>query len=153
MSIILQILYNFYVISLQILTKKKQNTTRVYQDSRIQSYSRIFQHIHAFQIYPDIIRHIQEYSGVTQAYFEPCVTLTYSELCYIQNRDIFKTRGLFRTLVYPKFWHIQNQRHIQNCTIQNLGIFRIGVILRTFSNIYDGVLLETGNGYNCFLQL
>ena len=28
--------------------------------------------------------------------------------------DIFKTKGIFRTLVYPKLWHIQNQRHIQN---------------------------------------
>ena len=34
MSIILQIWDNFYVISLQVLTKKKQNTRRVYQDSR-----------------------------------------------------------------------------------------------------------------------
>ena len=34
MSIILQIWDNFYVISLQVLTRKKQNTTRLYQDSR-----------------------------------------------------------------------------------------------------------------------
>ena len=33
MSIILQIRANFYVISLQVLTKKKQITRRVYQDS------------------------------------------------------------------------------------------------------------------------
>ena len=33
MSIILQIWANFYVISLQVLTKKKQITRRVYQDS------------------------------------------------------------------------------------------------------------------------
>ena len=31
---ILQIWDNFYMISLQVLTKKKQNTRRVYQDSR-----------------------------------------------------------------------------------------------------------------------
>ena len=34
MSIISRIWDNFYVISLQTLTKKKQNTIRVYQDSR-----------------------------------------------------------------------------------------------------------------------
>ena len=33
MSIILQMWDNFYVISLQVLIKKKQNTRRVYQDS------------------------------------------------------------------------------------------------------------------------
>ena len=31
MSIILQIWANFYVISLQVLIKKKQNTERIYQ--------------------------------------------------------------------------------------------------------------------------
>ena len=34
MSIILQIWANFLSISLQVLTEKKQNTRRVYQDSR-----------------------------------------------------------------------------------------------------------------------
>ena len=34
MSISLQIWDNFYAISLQVLKKKKQNTSRVYQDSR-----------------------------------------------------------------------------------------------------------------------
>ena len=34
MSIILQIWDNFYVISLQVLTKKGQNTRRIYQDLR-----------------------------------------------------------------------------------------------------------------------
>ena len=78
MTLILQLCDNFYVISLQVLTKKKQNTRRVYQDS------------------------------------EPCVNQAYSELWYIQNSGIFKTRGIFGTLVYPKLWLIQNQRHIQN---------------------------------------
>ena len=35
MSIILQIWDNFYVISLQVLTKKNQNTRRVYQNSQL----------------------------------------------------------------------------------------------------------------------
>ena len=34
MSIILQIWDNFYAISLQVLTKKKQHTRRAIQDSR-----------------------------------------------------------------------------------------------------------------------
>ena len=53
----------------------------------------------------------QSHSGIIQAYSETCVTLTYSKPWYIQNHDIYKTRGIFRTLVYPKFWHIQNQTH------------------------------------------
>ena len=35
-------------------------------------------------------------------------------LWYIQNSVIFKTRGIFRTLVCPKRWHIQNQGNIQD---------------------------------------
>ena len=41
MSIILQIHGNLYVISLQVFTKKKQNTRMVYQGS-MPPYSRIF---------------------------------------------------------------------------------------------------------------
>ena len=78
---------------------------------QIYAYSRIFRHIDA---YSDISRHNQAYLGIIQAYSEPCVTLACSELWYIQNPDILQTRGIFRSLIYPKFWHIQNQRHIQN---------------------------------------
>ena len=60
-----------------------------------------------------IFTHIHEYSETIQE--------VYSELCV--------------NLTYPKLWHIQNQRHIENP-----GIFRTGGILRTLSNIYDGVL-------------
>ena len=77
----------------------------------IQAYSGILRHI---QTYPDIIRDIKPYSGIIQAYSEPCVTLAYSELWYIQNPDIFKTTCIFRILVHKKLWYIQNQRHIQN---------------------------------------
>ena len=78
---------------------------------QIQAYSHIFRHI---QAYSDISRHNQAYSGIIQLYSEPCVTLAYSELWYIQNPGIFKTRGIFSNLIHPKLWHIQNQRHIQN---------------------------------------
>ena len=46
-----------------------------------------------FHIFP----HIRAYSGI-QTYSEPCVTLPYIELWYIQNPGIIKTRGIFRTL-------------------------------------------------------
>ena len=77
----------------------------------IQADIGIFTHI---PTYSDISRHNQTYSGIIQAYFEPCVTPAYSEPWYIQNPGIFKTRDIFRTLVYPKLWHIGNQRLIQN---------------------------------------
>ena len=81
---------------------------------QIQAYSRIFPHI---QTYPDIVRYIQAYSGIIQAYSE--YTQAYPELWYIQNPVIFKTRDIFRTLLYLKLWHIRNQGHIQNP-----GLFR-----------------------------
>ena len=65
------------------------------------------------QAYSDIFRHNQTYSGIIQVYSEPYVTLAYTELWYIQNPGIFKTRGIFRPLVYPKLQYIQNQRNIQ----------------------------------------
>ena len=74
-------------------------------------FTRIFSNI---QAYLDIIRHVQAYSGIIQAYSGLCATLAYSELWYIQNPGIFKTRGIFRTLVYPKLWYIQNEKYIQN---------------------------------------
>ena len=52
-----------------------------------------------------ILRHNQAYPGITLAY-----------------SGIFKTLcnpGIFRTVVYPEPWHIQNQK-----LIQNPGIFR-----------------------------
>ena len=65
----------------------------------IQADLGIFRHI---RTYLDIIRHTQAYSGIIQAYSEPCVALAYSKLWYIQNPGIFKTRGILRTLLYPK---------------------------------------------------
>ena len=108
----------------------------------IPAYLGIFTHI---QAYSGIFRHVQTIrliQKIIQAYSEPCVTLAYSVLqyiqnlgifktrgifitlaysvlWYIQNLSIFKTRGIFRTLLYPKLWHIQNQRNIQNS-----GLFR-----------------------------
>ena len=67
--------------------------------------------------YSSIFKHSQAYSGISgivQSYSKPCVALVNSEFSCIQNPDIFKTRCIFRILIYPKLWHIQNQKYIQN---------------------------------------
>ena len=53
-------------------------------------------------------RHNQTYPEIIQAYLEPCLTLTYSKLWYIQNPNILRTRSLFRTPVYSEPCYIQN---------------------------------------------
>ena len=62
----------------------------------------------AIQTDLDTFRNNQTYAGIIQAYSEPCVTLSYLKLWYIQNSDIFRTRGIFRTLAYLEPWYIQN---------------------------------------------
>ena len=57
-----------------------------------------------------------------QAYSKPSVNLVYSELWYIQNSDIFKTRNIFRTLVY-----------LEPQCIENSGKFK----LKVYSDIYN----------------
>ena len=47
-------------------------------------------------------RHNQAYTGIIQAYLEPCLNLTYLKLWYIQNPNILRTR----TYLEPR--HIQN---------------------------------------------
>ena len=42
-------------------------------------------------------RHNQTYPGIIQAYLEPCLTLTYLKLWYVQNPNILQTRSIFRT--------------------------------------------------------
>ena len=87
------------------------------------------------------IGHTQESFKHIQAYLEPCVTLTYLKLWYIQN--------IFRT--YSE--HIQNQKHIQNPGIfptllypeprysQNVDIIKIWGIFITLSYIYYAALI------------
>ena len=48
-----------------------------------------------------IIRHIQELFRHILAYSKPCVTLAYLEPD-IQNPEIFRTRSIFRALVYSE---------------------------------------------------
>ena len=95
-----------------------------------------FTHI---QVYLVIFR-IQSYSGIIQAHFEPCVTLAYSKLWYIQNAGISKTMAHAEPEIYSEFWAIENP-----------GIFRTRGIPRTLSNIYDGVYWETVNLCSCTL--
>ena len=107
---------------------KKWGKLKEYPFRQIQAYSRIFCCIQAYsdisrynQACSDIFTHsgMFTHSGIIQEYSKPCVILAYSELCYIQNPGIFKTRDISRTLTYPKVWHIQNRRYIQNP-----GLFR-----------------------------
>ena len=62
----------------------------------------------AIQVDLGIIRHNQPYSGIIRAYSEPCVTLAYLELWYIQNPGIFRTRNICRNLVYLDSRYFQN---------------------------------------------
>ena len=50
---------------------------------------------------PCVFKHFQHYWGIVgliQAYSSPCVTLAYSQPCHIPSHDIFRTRGIFKTL-------------------------------------------------------
>ena len=60
------------------------------------------------KVHPVIIRHMQELLRHIQVYSEPCVTVAFLELWYIQNPDIFRTRSLFRTLAYSQPWYIKD---------------------------------------------
>ena len=55
-----------------------------------------------------IFRHIQELFKHIQAYAKPCVTLAYLEPRYIQNPDLFRSRNIFRALVYSQPGIIRN---------------------------------------------
>ena len=65
----------------------------------IHPYSDIFRHTQTYAVITGIFRHTQKFF---QPYSEHCVTLSYSELWYLQNSSIFKTRSIFKTLIYPK---------------------------------------------------
>ena len=87
-------------------------------------------------------RHNQAFPGIIQAH-----SAIFRTLC---NPDIFGT------VIYPKPWHIQNQKHIQNPGIfttliysepryiQKASIFKIWGIFR---------IAEIVNGYNYFHKL
>ena len=79
-------------------------------------------------------RHNHAYPGIIQAYSGMSKTL--------RNPDIF------RIVVYPEHWQIQNHKHIQNA-----GIFKIRGIFRTLSNIWDKRFAKIGNDYNYFRKL
>ena len=77
-----------------------------YKTKAIQTNLDIFTHIPAYSdisryIQSDIIRHIQEY-------WEPCVTMTYSEPWQIQNQTRIQSLVIFRTLAYSEPWFVQN---------------------------------------------
>ena len=96
-------------------------------------------------------RHNQVYPGIIQAY-----SVIFKTLC---------NPGIFRTLVYPKPWHIQNQKHIQSLGIfptlvyleppyiLNAGIFKIRGILRRCQTSTRKSFAKIVNGYNYFRKL
>ena len=79
--------------------KEMLNKSHLGRFSHIHACSGIFRH---FQTYPDIIGHIQGISGVVQAYSEPCVTLSYAELWYIQNQTHVQNLGISKTLAHSE---------------------------------------------------
>ena len=107
--------------------------------------------------YSDIIRHIQE---LFRHILNP-VYCQHIQNPAIQNHDIFKTKGMFRTLVYSKLQHIQNQRHIQNPGLfRNPEIFRTGEaysepcqtsMMECFEKQLTTMIIFTS--YNYFYQL
>ena len=84
-------------------------------------------------------KHNQTYPGIIQAYSGKFRTLFYTDI--------------FKTVVCPEPWHIQNKKHIQNSSmfttlvysesryIQNAGIFKILGIFTTLSYVYDEALI------------
>ena len=62
----------------------------------------------AIQTVLGTFRQNQTNPEIIHAYPEPCVTLTYLRLCYIQNLAIFRTRNIFRPLSHSEFKYIQN---------------------------------------------
>ena len=119
-----QIWNSFYVVSLQVLTKKKQNSRRYIMISGI----------------------FRNYSGISKSLCKPGMfgALAYSkpeaywEPWYIQNPFIF------RTLVYSEPWHIQNSDLFRILIYSEPDIFWIRGIFRFLSNIYVGAFFEKG---------
>ena len=59
-----------------------------------------------------IFKHSQAYSGIIQAYSEPCETLEYSTIWFYQNLGIFRTWGIFKTLskIYDGAFYENSER-------------------------------------------
>ena len=71
---------------------------------QIYQYSHIFSH---FQAYSHFFRHNQTYSGIIQAYSGIFRTLCNPGVFWILP-TMFRTRGIFRTVVYSEPRNIQN---------------------------------------------
>ena len=118
---------------------------------------------------PCLLLQIQRYSGIITpysdifshlvAYLEPCVSLAYSEPCYIQNSDIFRTQDIFRTLsrdipaysprgVTLGYWehrHIQDfamlriltylrpEAYTESCLYRNIQAYPVMIVIITLT--------------------
>ena len=77
------------------------------------------------------VKKIQKIFRRIQTYSEPCATKANSKPWYIHNQMHIQNPGIFRSLRYLEFWHIQNPWYIQNPDIvrtrdiyREPGIFR-----------------------------
>ena len=87
----------------QLLLQKRSN----FFPPRKQSVVPLDKGLQWVNVKQKIFRQIQTHPRIIQEYSEPCITLTYLKLRYVQNPDTFRTRRIFRTAAYLQLWYIQ----------------------------------------------
>ena len=139
-------------MSLQDNSLRFLRTINIVEKKAIQADLGIFTHI---VVYSGICRHIQTYSGIIryiwdlfryiQGYSEICIfrTLEHSE----KNSDIFRTRDIFRSLIYSEPKHIHNPaKHLRlEHFAKNFSCFPI-FIIKVFYEINIMIFFNTGQG-------
>ena len=91
---------------IELINKAMKQTRDCNKDMQgIRTDLKIFLNI---QTCSDMFRHLlgifRSYSDIFRTLCNPGIKRT----CYIQNPGKFRTRGIFRTLVYSEPWHIKN---------------------------------------------
>ena len=91
---------------IELINKAMKQTRDCNKDMQgIRTDLKIFLNI---QTCSDMFRHLlgifRSYSDIFRTLCNPGIKRT----CYIQNSGKFRTRGIFRTLVYSEPWHIKN---------------------------------------------
>ena len=109
----------------------------------------------AIQTYLGTFRHNQVYPRITQAY--SIIIRTLCNLEYFMKLSmsllVLVVSCIFRTLVYPEFWNIQTQKHIQNPVIFTILVYsehRYPGIFRTlayFLTYFSRTLLKSFRGH------
>ena len=98
----------------------------LHQTRCMQAYSSIFSIIKAYSC---ILRHYWIVFRLIKAYLAPCVTLTYSQTYHIPSPNIFRTRGIFKTL-----WNF-DQAYSEPCYRQNSLFRHYSAIFRHIQNL------------------